>query len=109
MPALCVVEIVIQNYLPFPIDAQFARLEVTIDGACFLDEALTETLRVPASEAKQCRLREFGLNDRQVRWLSGLSRGTTSVRLTMHWSCASVVRTWKETSSLAIPEVAINR
>lgn len=97
---LACLELRIYNPLPFCIQLDASRLQVSIDSSNLLDAMLNTKLAVPAAGFGRLTLPEFSLTEQQTNWVKNLSREYTRVRTTLYWSCISVVHNW-ETSGLS--------
>ena len=93
--ALAGLELRIYNPLPFCIQLDASRLQVSIDSSNLLDAVLNTRLAVPATGFGRLTLPEFSLTAQQTNWVQNLSREYTRVHTTLYWSCTSVVHNWE--------------
>lgn len=99
MPALCGIDVVVHNLLPFDVLLNLQHMECTIDSTKVLGIPQNLSVRIPASASARISIPEIPLSEQQINWIKALNRDFTFARINMRWRCKSKFSEldWSET------------
>jgi hypothetical protein len=94
--ALCNIEVVLHNHLPFDIEINFVHLDASINSTGFMSVVLNSTLKIPAFSSAQIHLHELTLVERQIEFLKRLDQVAIRTKINLRWSVTSRITGWDQ-------------